>query len=560
MKNKIGKLIIFLMSVVLIFTFSGCGFISCDGNVDTVTLPNLAMDDENASRSASPVSYHDVGWSEVNLTAVESKMTAAEKYMGKSIDEIVSTMTSLAEYINKIGYYADYAFIEYCKNIMSKYADKQLEYNNAFDKYRGRYNVLRYVIATSRSYKRYFTDEERNKYRQFVSIGASGDSESVLDIASRINEIKVEYAYLDENSSTYADDVYDLYMESVKLNNRLAQNYGYDNYVDYAYSEIYGYYFTADEAKDFFAALKGSKLKEGYNALTLKADDTLAAMTEEDYSSFFTYKMNDDFSKLSKVIEEHAARVGEPMQKAFEHMVDYNYFYIAGAYDYFAYNGSYVQYLYGANSPYMFIKLNGSAYDITTIIHELGHYTYDYANNGVYATFDFSETHSQTNELLFIEEYDKLFNERVADYLKLQVQLGVVESAMITGATIAEFEQEVYTNPSKYRSADDLSELYADIYAQYTGEDGDNFWLSVPHIITSPMYYISYAVSAISAFNIYIEYVSDSEKGLSEYNSLFGEDTIGKKYDEILENIGVELPTESATIEKVCNYFIGTTV
>ena len=47
--------------------------------------------------------------------------------------------------------------------------------------------------------------------------------------------------------------------------------------------------------------------------------------------------------------------------------------------------------------------------------------------------------------------------------------------------------------------------------------------------------------------------------GMSQYGAGYMAQN-GKKYDEILENIGVELPTESATIEKVCNYFIGTTV
>ena len=70
------------------------------------------------------------------------------------------------------------------------------------------------------------------------------------------------------------------------------------------------------------------------------------------------------------------------------------------------------------------------------------------------------------------------------------------------------------------------------------------------------MYYISYSVSGLSAFNIYSEYLADNETGLSKYRKLLSEDNVNKGYDKVLQSIGLGLPTDKNTIDNVANTLV----
>ena len=500
------------------------------------------------------INYNDIKWEEVDFNALDAKMAEFADYKNKSSSALRSTENYIVNAINEIGYYYGYAHVEYCKDITSEFAQKQNQYLSAYNKYLGEYYEICYAISNSTEHPNYYSEQEKAYIAQQYNPG----SDRISEINSRVNEISIEYMRLDPSESGYTDEVYELYMESIDLNNELATLYGYDNYVDFAYENIYGYYFDSSDAAKYFSDLKAA-MPAAYTAVANKWNESKLKLTNADKVTISTYDINKNFGSFEKVVKKHAEKVGNPMQEALGYMLDYDYYYITDAGDNKAYNGSYVTNLSKVSTPYMFINNSGNIGTVSTFVHELGHYSFNYAANGGYVSYDFAETHSQTNELLFMYSYSSLFSQNVADYMETYEQYSLLGSSVIYGAIIAEFEREMYLNSDAYTSAADLTDYFGELYNSYESFDiNDNFelWAQIPHIITSPMYYISYSVSGLSAFNIYSEYLADNETGLSKYRKLLSEDNVNKGYDKVLQSIGLGLPTDKNTIDNVANTLV----
>ena len=178
------------------------------------------------------------------------------------------------------------------------------------------------------------------------------------------------------------------------------------------------------------------------------------------------------------------------------------------------YEGAYVDYIEDIELPIVYF---GEGYDSTsTVAHEFGHYMNAIYNGAAYKqSFDLCETHSQGQEMLFLH-YMK--NRLDGDVLKLVegYSILVAVETIILSTQIDCFEQAIYLNyydgPGAERimadgkiTADEYDAVYAGI-SEYLGIEEayrvKEYWRYVT--ITSPCYYISYAVSGVNALQIYV--------------------------------------------------------
>ncbi len=205
-----------------------------------------------------------------------------------------------------------------------------------------------------------------------------------------------------------------------------------------------------------------------------------------------------------------------PIADAVNYLLEYGYYDVTPGAD--KYTGGFTTYLYEYEAPFLYYPTEGGITGVDGISHELGHY-YHYYEYGSTGDLDSAEVHSQGLELLCTLYYDELHGER-ADAAELIV-LSNVAMAVIDGCIMDEFQYEAFTNPPA--DAAGLQALYASILDEYgLGVLADNsawayYWTIVPHSFSQPMYYLSYAVSALPALELWAMAQDDPDGAKASY-------------------------------------------
>ncbi|MBO7296811.1 MAG: hypothetical protein J6V39_06090, partial [Clostridia bacterium] len=166
--------------------------------------------------------------------------------------------------------------------------------------------------------------------------------------------------------------------------------------------------------------------------------------------------------------------------------------------------------------------LFGKGYDnCFTVVHEFGHYMNEVYSAGIFDEADYSqsydllEMHSQGNELLYLcylEEHAQ-YPEIAFTLIRTHALVNMLYSGM-AGFTVDAFEQAIYLDQYEGLgaeeimadgtiSADEYDTLYNYICADYGVEDALKGYWTYGMTITSPCYYVSYSVSAISVLQLY---------------------------------------------------------
>lgn len=104
-----------------------------------------------------------------------------------------------------------------------------------------------------------------------------------------------------------------------------------------------------------------------------------------------------------------------------------------------------------------------------------------------------------------------------------------------------EFQTAVYSDPDKSleevnRLFKDISEEYGYSYGPY--EEESYFWVDVAHNFQSPMYYISYATSALSALDLWLQSLEDWDGAVDAYLELSAMG-MSKPYREAVKAAGL---------------------
>lgn len=168
------------------------------------------------------------------------------------------------------------------------------------------------------------------------------------------------------------------------------------------------------------------------------------------------------------------------------------------------YDGGFTTYLYLYEAPYLFLPAEGGLDAVAGISHELGHFC-DYYTYGGSADLDSCEVHSQGLELLYTLYYDELFGD-AADAAEVN-ELCDVLWTVVFGCLLDEFQYQAFVNTPDSPQA--LYDMYLELLASYGLEifsvfSGTHcFWAYVPHSFSDPMYYLSYAISALPALELW---------------------------------------------------------
>ena len=366
--------------------------------------------------------------------------------------------------------------------------------------------------------------------------GFSGDS---LYSSDRDGYWEVSYGL----EAAVNDLVGPIFLELVDLRTELAEILGYDSYADYAYEHVYGREYTPDDAQILCDAVKefSAWYYENlyYSDLWYVYDSPAPVMNEEE---------------LIAVLEETLAPFGEDLTDVWEFMTGHGLYELSS--DPNCQSGAFTTELFYYQSPFIYAGLSGDCRDVSTLTHEFGHFADAYYHPfpnllTSVGSYDLFEIHSTGLEILATEQYDAIFTEGAN--IACFTTLGGLIEVVLDGCIQDEFQRRIYENPDL--TLDEINKLFSSIYAEYgliKSRDVNYDWMYISHNYDAPLYYISYAVSALASLQLWTIAQEDFDTAVECYLSILGQGAYDDGYFTVLENAGLRSFTEPGAVEEIC--------
>ena len=509
--------------------------------------------------------YNDIKYERIDYEALESAFEQANSLVNGNYISLVNASNTAVGYLNTlIGDY-QYVYVEYAKDTEA-WRDEFTWVSNAYSQATSLYYELLYNVLQSSNADRFFSGWSEEEKQLIVQRHEAMDDE-YLALQTEITRLETEYNAIDtDDQKEYADEAAEILIDLVAAYNKLAAAEGYDNYMEYAYENDYGRSYSPEDAERLCGYVKQYLAPLSYDvyAAISRASGAGRAAAANGLASPLSANYTDYVALSENVLRSYFEEIGDYMTEAYDYLNECNLYYQATA----ANNpngltGAFTTFLYNNDAPYIYQYCSGSWSDISTFVHEFGHFTSYYVNGSSGGSdLDVAEIQSQANEMLFLPYYEQLFTN--ADALVMNELFSSLFWSVTMGCIFDEFQREIYTSPESYATADDINALFdrlleednADWYGALLGSDFDvtYWWAEVSHTFQSPFYYISYAVSALPALTIYEDSKTDRAAAIAEYNYIqqYGNGTY--TFGELLNNAGVASPFTESTLRSLADF------
>lgn len=322
-------------------------------------------------------------------------------------------------------------------------------------------------------------------------------------------ELAQKYDSLSSDGADY-DEIKQLYIETIKNNNKIANYYGYDNYAEYAYSQLYLRDFTIDD----ISSISDEVI---YNILPLFAAYSNDVFDNGSIDNI--YDENTDtgktkFTNLRNCIES----ISPELDASLDHLLKNNLYDVDYSKD--KLSVGFTANLPSYNDGYIYYSSDNTVSDYSTIVHEFGHFNHIY--NTKADTFnsssilDVQEIMSQGLQLLFYDYYDQLVGdgngEALSEYTIYELLVNILHAFAVNDA-----EYNCYTETDL--TVQKLDDIWNDAFDKYYLSLDETFdsWTDISHVFTSPFYYISYGTSALASFEIFTKAQNDFASGVDKY-------------------------------------------
>ena len=357
----------------------------------------------------------------------------------------------------------------------------------------------------------------------------------VMELRQRNSEITVAYQDLQDDEEMYTKMV-PLYIEMVQNNNRLAQIFGYDNYYDYAYELSYDRDYGREEIhtmRSLVSQYLPEAIEDALNNFYISMDE-MSTFQQMKLSAFLYDSFVPNYTEL---IEGYLGSLPQQMQEDMLEMFNGNIVMMDDTSS--AMEGAFTT---AINDDRMICFFGPDYMNPLTALHEVGHYYGGKHTEWNDIPLDLAETQSQGNEWLFMSY--------AADYMNRELHTTTVDYKLYSDlvtillcVVIDEFEEQVYTHPDIANlTSDDLDAIMEQVCENYGSISFlDNYATNIQEywrmvVVEQPVYYISYAVSAIASINVYTIAEEDYAQGVEVYRSLIEEVDLDEGFLGNIEN------------------------
>ena len=341
------------------------------------------------------------------------------------------------------------------------------------------------------------------EYRTFIpSVEIDGITYTEQDLISAFDSGIISYEEFEkidnELKNVRIAGYTDFYFNLIKKYNALAKQYGYDNYLDYVYKELFGRWITPEEAEK-------------------EAEDILKVFGPYK-DCFLAYNNAKLLKDTEKILDEDIISVGEriigkiapELKESYKYMMDTNTCFVAPK---SSTVNPYTHY-YG-EIPYICMKKGDyKINDLESLIHEFGHYNVFYWTNNIYS-LDIDELYSQGMEMLATQYYEEVFGD-LAEKAEKKV-LGRLMADIYQDAVFTKIESMAFHG--QFETSRDLLEAINLLLENYYGPDKTS-WYNYYQFYEVPAYFYSYMSSGLSALELYAWSKENPEAAVDSYIKL----------------------------------------
>lgn len=505
-----------------------------------------------------------------DIDALDAKIDAALAATEESDGQQALTLyDEILHDLNTLDTMHGVADIRYNLDLTDAFYEKEeLLLNDTYTRLDNRMNELTGAILASP-----FADDARghwgDDFIERYEINSKLNSPEIEELSARENELVSEYqkrsaeeysverdgveytvddldlstdegmALYDEISAKRNEVLGQYYQELIAVRMEIAQTLGYESYTDYAY-DLLGRDFTKEDAAAFSQSVEENLSFIGIVGMVYSYSQPASVAEAE-----AAVPLTDGFAYLEEALQAEAFPA--TMAEALEYMQRNHLYDINGGASRMgaAFTTTLAQYA----APFLFVNTDYYT-DPGTLFHEFGHYHNFYCeeemiwNDGI--SLDLAEVHSQGLELLMFNKYEEMYGED-ADWVEYN-QLVNILYAVLSGCAEDAFQQAVFENPEM--TLDEMNQLHAELTERYMGYSDPYGWVDIHHHFETPFYYISYATSAISALELWVDSLENREKAVEMYGALT-QYCANAEYRKTLEQVGLSDPFDSDCVERV---------
>ncbi len=559
-----------------LFLMSGCAA------GDTVIHSNVSYDQSAALATAYPqqeqhgdITLSDMVYARPDIDGMQAAMDDLESGIaaGRPADEMIASYETLQGLYEHADCMCSLAYLLYAFNVTDGYYRDEYAYlQSALNELDVDMQSVSAELFESSSEAEQLAKESFGEgYVDAVLQSESEDDSSIQDLLAQEEQLTLEYDNLsatfsildngkrwtyediDGDDSLDYDEFYRLYdaycaalnekagaifLEQLAIRTQIANKLGYDNYAEYCY-DSYGRGYSPEDAKALHAAVKR------YIApLFVKASED-----EDSYDlDVATFDEDAFLSALEPAANAFSPRLAEPVSYMLQNKL-YDFSDSAVKMD-----SNFTTYLSDYSAPFIFSRWTGSADNIATALHELGHFTGYYYNaatsNSDGDSLDLSEVDSQALVLLMFDDYDSFYGD-LANNARTSALLDAMYS-LLSGCMEDEFQQAVYANPNM--TLEEMNALYLKLAKEYMLEDVYEYqgteWVLISHTFQTPLYYISYAVSMVPALELFDLAQSDPAAAKAAYFDILMREQYAD-LDETLTKNGLDPVFSDTTIKRI---------
>lgn len=534
--------------LALLMCLTGCGFVDSVmrflGFTEPLRIENFSRENNSATIEELMAKYNLTQEYVEETLALLDEMLAASK-IDNNIEAFDVIYLDFEERFYHIAQQNTVSMIIFYYNTNDKTASERYSKSNDWlydvqDKYT---TTCRKMYEESPFKDELFADWSEEEIEDLLDYDPA-----TVKLKKEIEQLQLEYNQL-VGGSFYNGSV-EIYVQVVQKNNELAQLYGYDNYYDYATENVYGRDYSIENLKMFREYIV-EYVAPNYNNLNTVQQD-LYKLNLNDMkiaNSLMVYDFDEtEQNYLVDYLNSLPGTMGDSMCSIF---TDKNCIFANGT---SSLNGAFCTYLYEDETPFAFFGYQNQS--STTLAHEIGHY-YAYSVNPDLNSMDLLETHSQGNEFLFLSYLSENFSDELYNVLLKELLMDMY-FALIVPTIIDEFEYIVYNLESvEGYTSDDFDAIMESVCERYGGAPWISGTLTDPYYywravcIDNPVYYISYAVSAIAAIEIGVLAEKDREAAMEAYQALVEDATVEDKFLGALTKAGLKSPFDKSTFIEI---------
>ena len=410
------------------------------------------------------------------------------------------------------------------------------------------YNAILTVSETPwRNYFFYgYTEEE---ITQILNNCKQYDSEMTA-LNQELDKVQTNFSALSSEDMLTSAPEY--LSQVVSIGNDIATKTGQNNYLEYMY-RAYNRDYTPDDVSSF---------KEYVITYLIPLLDTVAnnepitnkTAQNTDYINYLYYAhQNYQYLYLADLLDDFYSYMGDDYNQTM------NDFWLNGSWIFAnntdkSINNGFTLQLIGEGDAIIYY---GPSYqDVSTIVHELGHY-YAYMKSGITGMYmDLAETDSQGNEMMLLAYLTQYYKGYFSEKTWAEIKNRTLYSQLITivlATLVNDFETYIYSHPeTDYNDYQTIYETIANDYGgcEYLynlGINVYNYWRYVT--VTNPGYYISYAMSGVASLSILADTLDDYDAGKAAYETLCTTDIYD--FTEALENAGIGSVWVESTYQRI---------